>query len=534
MEKCLYKNIFTCLIITFFAFQNAMFSQNQWRFYNGDDIVTGTPIQLDRLMDKIHVDSKKNNFGSVCLVRESKEKFSDKILMMPSGFLIFIYQAEDGFIYWIAAKANSDAWLNFIKSIVPDDAKKSIVSTSKRKQLTTQEQDALNILMDEIKGLYCRVEDSLMKELIDNMSFDKGIDIDELKRLADEKKKNRITKEREERLTQMKNNTDKERRLIAYNNKVYVIDIQDGYVYFELEFFNEEFSRRTQQSAISQNGIDVYYGCPELFECHYYFFGVKIASAKSTNITLPEQVKKQYGIRKYKEEEVKDHIDISGKVLNNNLIDGLYSCPPKLSYNESFPGLDKLNINTYLIDGDGASSLNDWYLFIDKAKCNRCDGIATSHEAEIYSPFSKLSVKISNTFNMDKLTSLEYSEEKANLLKSLKLAFKLAADNRILNDKVESLGEDGFTYKNQNGKMSITFSETTMTYNGKDIPLDEYNEWLGYFDRQKRKVNQMTPKEIVNRIFKAAAMGKENWFKEYRQSPLAFIAKYCESSPTFK
>lgn len=533
MAKCLYKNIFTCLIITFFAFNNAAFSQNQWRFYNSDDKVTGNPIQLDRLMDKIHVNSKKNSVGSVCLVRESKEKFSDKILMMPSGFMIFIYKADDGFIYWITAKANSEAWLSFIKSIVPDDAKKPIGSTSKRKQLTTQEQEALNILMDEVKGLYCRVKDSLIEKLIENMSFDKGIDFDELKRLSEIDKTKRIA---EYRLQRYENGQPNYLRMVVQQNHLLLVDPEDGFVFFEVLPIVKEYYLNYKKVTEDRKGFDIqnkYKGKYGIVVINPNNEKTKVADLVPSEIILSEYTKKMYGIKKYNKQ---DADEIKGTQMINTSIpfNLLYSCPLVLSYNESFPGLDKLNVNTYLIDGHGASSLNDWYLFIDKGECNRCDGVAASHEAEIYSPFSKLSVKISNTFNMEQLTSLEYSEEKANLLKSLKLAFKLAADNRILNNKIEYLGEGGLVYRNQNGKMTITVGETTMTYNDKDIPLDEYNEWLRYFDRQKRKVNQMTPKEIVNRTFKAAAMGKENWFKEYRQSPLAFIAKYCVSSPTFK
>lgn len=529
---------FVIFCIAFFL--NDANAQTGWSFYNGiDDLMKesgGLSVSFQenpRLRHDIHIKSENKIIGSVCLIREQQSKYKDKILMMPDDFMLFNYLTDDSLVHWVLIKVYASSWISLIRSIVPSDTKTPITTKSKIIKLNESETQALNLLTDKVKTIYCKVRSNNLAEKAFAKSSLQGESYDELKKQALENEIQQMEKARQERINEELPSSVRE---VVYQNKIYLVNPYDGFVYFEVNYkLPDDNILELKTKIINSDGVDIFNRQSDIRKCTRIVSGANddvIADLKlpNVNIILPENLKKKYGIKKI--DEFKDNVsnkNIQGLSLTTaSLISStLHSCPPELAYNTNFPGIENVDANTYLIDDGTNTNLNNWYLFTGP-KCNKCEeSVGSGYVSEIYSSKQNQKIKILKTSNFKILTTSEYSEEKANIIQNLKSSFSLSSKGKIENNIVEYLGEGGLVYERTRGGKAITNNNVTLTYSGKPINTDTLNTWLSYFDRGNRKIISTVSVEIVNSLFESAASGKINWFKNYRQNPLAFLSKYC-------
>jgi hypothetical protein len=509
----------------------ALFCQSEWTFYNGNAALLkeeGGTVDLQNKLRQLHVYEKGDATGSVYVLRRQQSNFVDRIAMIYNGFLLVVFKNSGASFQWVLIKVQSKPWLDLIHSIVPENSQLPLSTPSKRNTLTTIENEALSTLTDKVKSIYCKATDAVSDSIISILRSSQAINIDELKKLSRIDDIKKMSDERQKRLA---NGVPRTLRLTVYNNKIYMIDPKDGFIYFEIKIpvislFFEEFKNR----IMAQQGIDIINECENAVGCVYTDKGISIAEVIPSNLArLPKEVEKKFRVSHASGKE-DDNTTKRGMEVSSNGMSSLsvVACPPILSLsNVEFPGLNTIDANTYLVSASENSGLTDWFLFTGKS-CFKCGGINESMIAEVFSPKSTKSIKILKTSNLKTLTANVESPEKTRLISGLIKSFKLAEKGLLLNNTVDYLGEGGLVYQKAYGRKAITVDNTTMTYDGRNINTIAFNEWLGYFDRIKRKVSANNSIEIVNQLFEIAASGKVNWYKEYRQNPLVFLSKYCQ------
>ncbi|MEO8148340.1 MAG: hypothetical protein ABI723_11910 [Bacteroidia bacterium] len=520
-------------------FISTAFSQSGWEPYSTDkdkkpppsDYLSETAEQIEHLITLLQNKYNQKNIGSICFIRKQQDAFNDKVIILQNGFFLLIFKTNDKIIHWVLVKVNSQKWLAMIESIVPSNSTQSLQMP--KRSMRTEEGVALGILMGKVKSIYCPIQDEDIISALKNANVSSSISISELEKQSELAAQNKISKERKDMFSK---GIPDVLRLIVFNNELYLVGKENSYIYFKVNpVFTGEMLLSYKRGIVSKGGIDVPNSCQSPAGCQY-MTSKKEVIAHITNpeegIKLPEGIKKTYSLNFNSADIKNSDVQAEGITLSNqnfDVITQLHACPPMLAYfNSTFQGFDKIDANTYLIDGSGNSSLNDWFIFTGKL-CNKCEGMTSNFIAEAYSSKSNLKLNILKTSDLKILTASASSPEKIRLLLSLKYAFVLAEKGKLENNTVDYLGEGGLVYQRTGEGKAITVDSATFVYNGQPINLNSLNIWLKYFDRGERNLqyNSLRPIEIVNKFFEDSASGKNNWYKEYRQNPLAFLSKYC-------
>lgn len=490
---------------------------------------TGSPEMTDQL-EKIHKDASGNPTGSVIVLRRGGG-FWDRMILIRGGFMIFI--REDGADrHWTLIRVYSTAWLNFIHSIIPADCIEPLLCPPKRTTLTATESEALDKLANVVKGAYCKTPSNVGEELIDLLMRSKSVDLVELEKKQAEQERMEIEKKRNEQLI---NGIPKSLRLIYYNGKFYAVDPNTGLTYYELFVYYKGYLFESLKREVEESkGLDLSILCTT-GDCSWIDIdseGREVEFARdiiSTEI-IPDAVLAKYRIKKKPSPDNGEKKDkaIGIEVTSNaGALVRLHACPPILKTVTSIHSLEKLEANTYLIEPKSGSDITNWLLLTGNG-CYKCKGVIESMLGEIHTPKGQ-AIKILKISNLDALTSTTDTPEKKNLMESVRKAIRLAEAGNLLNSTADYLGEGGLVYRNAKGQKSIYTDNVAMTYTGAQIDPAALNEWLRIFDRYHRNMSAVNSETAVAQLFESAASGKTNWFKTYRQNPLAFLAKYCKT-----
>ncbi|MCG8331951.1 MAG: hypothetical protein MI974_29965 [Chitinophagales bacterium] len=211
---------------------------------------------------------------------------------------------------------------------------------------------------------------------------------------------------------------------------------------------------------------------------------------------------------------------------------GLTACPPILSKGLFDFSAGTKDINTYIIDAPEATSVQDWLLFTG-GKCHKCQGWKKSWLTELYSPKYQIGIRINKvTEKIGALTNPEHTLDRDQVLSNIYRAYQLAIRGVIHNNELKYLGKDGFTYSKSNGIKVLNLKGQEVNYQPRTLPAKSifaFETWQKLFCRYPLDISDIFMDDaIVSELFEDIAEGKHHWISYYRQTPLAFLAKYCE------
>ncbi|MEL7252164.1 MAG: hypothetical protein AAFO03_27370 [Bacteroidota bacterium] len=477
------------------------------------------------LYKHLHLQNPQLGQGSSLLFKISDKIIQDRLLLLPEGYILCMYTSENE-QKWIMVKIASERWWESIFSKL-QNVKLPCINCP---DFTLEEYRQLDLLLELINSIYCELDDNI----IDSLSSQppRGISQDDIYRKFNEARIEAMEEARQKRYD--KGEFPRPGRLIIYNGIIYVADPVDGFVYKYIEFYSDAIEQSYTRKIAEKRGVEVTIVNPEAYFLIAPDFvnGGQIKYGRSlipnTNVDLPDNIRTYYGLGADRLED--DEIDSSIKAglgLDRLQEAAFFACPPEILSNVDFRlQLDKANIDAFVIDLPNAKGINNWALVTDN-DCAKCGGLSRITQTEIYTPTTKLRLRVSETIDFRILTGEEASEEKDRVLASIERTLLAAQRGEIRNNEVEFLYE-GSVYKNPENQWVLLLDNIQFTYQGAEINLREFNEWEQTF--AKYPLNIDTSSGLVEYIFKLAARNKDEWQNSYYHNPLSFLEKYCKTT----
>ena len=297
----------------------------------------------------------------------------------------------------------------------------------------------------------------------------------------------------------------------------------------------------------------------------YFPLGTSDIIPAARGIRLSKEVLQYYGLEEYTEIEIRepvkpespDNIEVPDlqrpefkakkPILEMKLTSvsdiseaqyekGLNTCPSNLSKGIFDFGEGKQDVNTYIIDAPDAVKISDWMLLTVGGKCPKCSGWR-DNLTEIYAPNYNVGVRIRRiTEKVGELTSSIPTPERDQVLGNLYRAYKLASEGKIFKNELKYLGKDGFTYVKASGSKVLNLKGQEVDYRPGSLPVDaifKFHDWQELFAKYPLDQADIRMDDaVVSELFEDVAEGKHHWIDYYRQTPLAFLAKYCVINTT--
>jgi hypothetical protein len=210
----------------------------------------------------------------------------------------------------------------------------------------------------------------------------------------------------------------------------------------------------------------------------------------------------------------------------------LTTCPPQLAKGVFDFEKGSTDINTYIVDAPNSTGISDWML-ITGGRCFKCNGWRNSWITELYTPNYPTSLRILRiTEKIGSLTSNVKTPDRDQILSNTYRAFDLALKGQILNNELSYLGKDGFTYQKSEGVSVLNLKGQEVVFVNGSLPATSYlrfDEWQKLFGRYRLELKDLRMDDaVLHELFEDVAEGRHHWLEYYRQTPLAFLAKYCQ------
>jgi hypothetical protein len=479
--------------------------------------------------DGLLLDLHPRNTGSILYKRNN----GDELVFILGGYLLIMHEKEK-YTSWVLVKTLSDVWNSWMDKILPSDAKEPLL-TRPQHPITHKEQEVLGELIDHLKNMYCQITNDELEALIKSLETPE-VDIKQLRdqyEAALEQAK--IEKMEAERASRYAKNSGRRARIIAYQARIFVVDL-DGFVLQELRLSLPGLDKRRFLEIVENNG-----GLPARFYNNgfvwYYpdpFRGkIKFATAyiPDQSVELPANIKRKYGLlikRKDTQEDKDLEVKYEGARTGSTPLFFLMACPPKIIDGKFGYGIEKEDVNTYLLNFPGSTDLRDWVI-LSGTLCYRCGGLNQNFTADASTSRSSSRLRIIKTLDFKILTSDKDSSQRARVLSSLSRAFEFAKHSAIRENVLLVLGEEGFVFERTDGVLVLSHEDIEVRYhNGIHIPQKAFLDWTANFARVQLEVKNDIGINIVRELFEEAAMGKTHWIKRYRQNPIVFLAQHCE------
>lgn len=491
------------------------------------------------ILDRIHPGTTEAKQGSVILFKNDGTTLPDRLLLFPNNTILCMY-TRNGESVWALVTVASKFWERQIFSHVPADLPYKYLNCP---DFGTADIEALAGLLSHLEGMYCPLPPGT-SELITYKPEKESFTQDDLYRKFLESQIEQMNEERKARY----NNQPSEwiMKEVIFNDKTYIVDPKDGFVYFEAVFFSEGFKCKNQREVIQKKGINFFIstGDPTMdshsnSQLGFYIPFPYLGEHRVGDIYIPNppvelsaEVKLFYGIEEIDptsaDGELPDDKLPPGVSLPEGEVEGLLTCPDELMTDPAW-GVQSENwkSNTYLIDMADAQGLNDWILLTSN-QCFKCMDRGNSFLAEAYSPRHNLSLQILETLPFEALNSQESSPEKTKTLKTLEHAFTRALQGRILDNRITFLGEEGFIYQDHQHQWTLALQDQELVYHA-DQPLNvaALNAWMKKYAKKPIRFDTPPSDDLVRQIFTYGAKGKVHWAKLFYRNPLTFIEKNC-------
>ena len=467
--------------------------------------------------------SKNGKVGSILYTRNSAP--DDRILILPDHFLMFMF-TEQRISYWIVVKVVSKPWQLFMDQLSDWEKKPGIPFESPiQKELDSEAQAAFNQLFKQVKTIYgCNKNKRNLNKI--STQARGGINVEAL--IA---KFNRSLKKPEDALEEEFRNI-KSFKAIVKDEEVYLVSPKTGTVFYRMAFKYQDDYRGMRNAILSANpkGFNIENGCIDLNDCKY---GENIATLHRpiNHITLSPQEKKYYEIDPLSINTLDPELPGEEIVKLDTSFSQLATCPGNLKHSKlfRFDSLSQVEINTYLFQGEGSNSLENWILFT-RDRCYNC----FEGQAGIYEPKGN-HIRILETIDYRELDDEKKQKAKALIAENVKRAFKLMKSKAIKNNTLSFLGEEGFIYEKGYYRI-VSLASGGLSYPINDVRLDPktLNDWLERASRSGERWENFDPNDpeqsesAMQLFYKEVARGKTYWINRYYQSPAAFIAAYCK------
>lgn len=529
----------------------------QWVFLEaGERIQQGVSVTEDRFLyerlKQVNSYSEEVKGSTLFLKLPAEEDFADRVLFMPNDFLLFIFKKSGSEkVHWVAVKVLSSYWKEVFREIHPSPPS-ILFYTPPGRSLTNQESNALTIIVDRLKRIYCPIDDEAREELAEIMTDFFGesemrdqanyVMNDYFNRLEEyEKKKQRVEEIRE---SIQENRAQGDQLIVIHDwekGKIFLADQYTGVVAYQVNILNSLIINACEKLLYEKQGLDVGFRVLEGINQNIYASDMRLGRveiAPVTNITLSSAVLDHYEIENPLSKDLKkpDEPTLSEVAFsvtefkNDYYIKKLESCPENLKKGLFSFGEKKEDINTYLIDGPYATGPQDW-IMLTGGKCFKCGGWKESWKTELYIPSTQRSLRIKRTTDFGLLTSPEPSEKRDSILSNIYRAYELAGQGKVKDNELKYLGREGFTYDTPRGKWVLDFKGQEVIFNpeGKVIDEEGFVRWHELFARASSAEWEQSAKDksIVKVLFEIIAEGKGFWRQYFRQNPLAFLAQYC-------